>query len=599
MAYGGNEDPTRVDGPRSSAPSASQTIRDPSPSSREPADTNISSTLQAGPNSRAEQRQAAESQGYDGSFGSLDRNASVAGLQRTLQLQDVARARSFLVLAAGIAVSLAAVALVTQGDHTSVDIFTFSMALTLSACLALWWHLRNATTYNVRHLLVVCYICMGGTFCGIYYFGVFSPAVAVVPFGLYFFGMAGSFAGTLLVYLIASLIYFGLAFGVWSGVLMERGLVSPLSMDGGVFAATLICVELVFGATYAIARLSRRATSDALEQHDRAVRAVASREALLAEARMDLDAVLKARGLGRFTGETVANYQLGRLLGRGGMGEVYEAVQMDSEKPAAIKLLHASFLSDPGIERRFWRECRVASSLDVPNVVKVLETSSPGDPIPFIAMERLHGTDLSDYLRSHERMRPRELLRMLRDIGKGLDAASAAGIVHRDIKPRNIFLDEADGQSVWKILDFGVSKTNTDATLTHQNVVGTPSYMAPEQAASAPLSHRTDLFSLGAILYRALTGRPAFTGDSPMAILYQVVENMPQRPSDVASRLHEDVDLVLAIALAKAPHSRFDSGEELASALEKALRGNLPEKLRLKARLLIKQHPWAEPFGAS
>jgi serine/threonine-protein kinase len=249
-------------------------------------------------------------------------------------------------------------------------------------------------------------------------------------------------------------------------------------------------------------------------------------------------------------------------------------------------------LAEPASELRFLRESEIAKTLQVSNVVRVLATSERGAPIPYIVMERLQGRDLSDLLRAQGKMRMSDVLRMLREIGCGLDAARAAGIVHRDIKPRNLFLaDKPDGKTIWKILDFGVSKLANEATLTGGNLVGTPSYMAPEQASGGELSHRTDLFALGVIAYRALTGRPAFSGEEMASILFEVLTAMPPRPSDSA-RLHEDVDRVLAIALAKDPWERFDSGAELADALDKGSRGRLPDALRARADRLLQEHPW-------
>jgi serine/threonine-protein kinase len=275
---------------------------------------------------------------------------------------------------------------------------------------------------------------------------------------------------------------------------------------------------------------------------------------------------------------------------------VYDAVHVDSEEPAAVKLLHPHVLAEPESLERFLRECKVASSLQVANVVKVLAISDANAAIPFIAMERLVGSDLADYMRAEGRLKMKDVLRLLRDVGRALDAARVAGIVHRDIKPRNVFRVEPPGRggkATWKLLDFGVSKLMTEATMTQGHVVGTPSYMAPEQASGGEVSHRTDLFALGVMAYRALTGRPAFSGDSSHAILYQVVNEMPPRPSDVASTLATDIDAVLGIALAKDPWERFDSAAELADALEKGAKGRLPSALRERARKVLERHPWS------
>ena len=151
---------------------------------------------------------------------------------------------------------------------------------------------------------------------------------------------------------------------------------------------------------------------------------------------------------------------------------------------------------------------------------------------------------------------------------------------------------------MWKILDFGVSKLAGDVTMTRQNLVGTPSYMAPEQASGEEVTHRTDLFSLAVIAYRALTGRPAFTGDNAMVIMYRVVNEMPPQPTVVA-RLAPQLDDVFAIALAKDPWERFDSASELADALEKAGKGRLPKALRGRGRRLIRMWPWGAARATS
>jgi eukaryotic-like serine/threonine-protein kinase len=182
---------------------------------------------------------------------------------------------------------------------------------------------------------------------------------------------------------------------------------------------------------------------------------------------------------------------------------------------------------------------------------------------------------------------------MLRQVGVGLDAAHAAGIVHRDLKPRNLFCARAPGvDEVWKILDFGVSKLDSgDGTLTRGHLIGTPAYMAPEQARAQPVGPRADIFALGVIAYRALTGSPPFSGDTNVEILFRVSHGMPIRPSELA-RLPEEVDLVLAIALAKDPADRFAYGAQLAQALDAASRGRLDEAVASRAIRLLDQLPW-------
>jgi hypothetical protein len=521
-------------------------------------------------------------------------SASIATLRETMQFQDAERTRSFARLAALVALSVSLPLPFIGGHPTLKAIFLVGMAVVAIACLRLYYELADASRYDLSRVLRVGYLCIAGAYVGIGYFGIFSPAVAVITFGLYFFGLAQSFRGTFIVYLVCAAVYFALTIPVTFGLIPDLGLLTPKSITIAESLVTIVCVEVVFLATFRIARLSRRATEKALAEHDSAVRLIAGRDALLHEARMDLEGVLRARGLGRFTDDVVGKYQLGEILGRGGMGEVYDAVHVDSEEPAAVKLLHAHVLADPVAVKRFLRECEIASSLDVPNVVKVVATSGPNDPVPYIAMERLHGQDLADYLRAHGRMRIREVIRLIREVGAGLDAAKKAGIVHRDIKPRNLFLAErlsaADG--IWKILDFGVSKLAGDATMTHHHIVGTPSYMAPEQATSGDVTHKTDIYALGVIAYRCLTGRPPFSGDSPPAILFQVVNEMPPRPSEVSGRVAEEIDLVLALAIAKDPRDRFDSAADLAEALERAARGRIRSQLRQRAERVLEENPW-------
>jgi serine/threonine-protein kinase len=525
----------------------------------------------------------------------LQTSLSTGTLNDAMHSQDAERTRSFAALATGVCVAVSLPLLVLGGDLLARTLFLLGMAMTGCACLWLWIRLRDPLAYRINDVLAVGYVAILGAFSGIHYYGLFSPGPVVIPFGLYFFGLASSFRGTLGVFVSCAVGYAVLAVPIGLGWIEDRGLLRPQGLTTLEVVLVVITVEVIFLATFAIARLSRRATENALAAHDRAVRVIAGRDALLHEARMDLEGVLRERGLGRFTGELVGSYQVGEILGRGGMGEVYEARHADSEEPVALKLLHPHVLGDRDALARFRRECHLAAKLKVAHVVKVIEISDDSAPIPFIAMERLHGSDLAEQLRVEMRMSSRDVLRLLREVGRGLDAARVEGIVHRDIKPRNLFHSLAPGakQGTWKILDFGVSKLVGEQTLTLDHVVGTPSYMAPEQAEGGEVTHRTDLFALGVIAYRALTGRPAFSGDNAAAILYQVVNEMPPRPSEAHARLDGDVDLVLGIALAKDPWDRFDSAAELADALDKAFRSKLPEALRERAQRVLEKHPWA------
>jgi serine/threonine-protein kinase len=208
-------------------------------------------------------------------------------------------------------------------------------------------------------------------------------------------------------------------------------------------------------------------------------------------------------------------------------------------------------------------------------------------------MERLRGETLSARLREKGRMSLPEAMQLLDDLTRGIGAAHAQGIVHRDLKPQNVFAHHSDGLIVWKILDFGVSKLlSEDGTLTHGRLVGTPSYMAPEQASGSEVDHRADLYSIVVVLYRALTGRPAFTGPSLPVLMRNVSDIMPPAPSHIAE-LPDDIDLVFAIGMAKRPDDRFDEARALHEAFRAAHEGSLGAQLRRRGERLVEAMPWA------
>jgi serine/threonine-protein kinase len=183
-------------------------------------------------------------------------------------------------------------------------------------------------------------------------------------------------------------------------------------------------------------------------------------------------------------------------------------------------------------------------------------------------------------------------------VALGLDAARAAGIVHRDLKPHNIFLADEGGGRRWKILDFGVSKAGGSGTLTKGHIVGTPAYMAPEQARGEDVDHRADVYSLAAILYRAVTGHPAFTGKDVPTTLYEVVYRVPTQPS-ILAQLPGDVDRVLALGLAKDADDRFATALELARWFAAAVEDTLDAEQRRRADELIARQPWGTRPGGS
>ncbi len=523
------------------------------------------------------------------------RSTSVVTARETLHLQEIQNTRTFVRVAGALALLVVLLMLPMGGDSRAKAVAIGSLVIVMLSSLWLGWQIREDAGYTIRKVMVSALTCVTAAFAAIHYFGVLSPAVAIIPFGLCFFSTGGNTSGVRAVYLACAVLQAAIALPVVFGLVPDRGLFRAVSAGPLEQLVTLALLETVYLATYVIMRRSRQAILDAIEQHDQALASVGQREALLKEARQDLAAALRS-GQGRYSERTLGNFRLGDVIGRGAMGEVYEATQVVTKESAAVKVLLDHVLAQPEHVRRFHREARIAASLHVPNVVRVLAVSDEDAAIPYIAMERLEGQDLADWLREHRRMSLKKTIDLVRQVGLGLEAARAAGIVHRDLKPRNLFLAKDDkGGERWKILDFGVSKiTDEEGTLTRDRIVGTPGYMAPEQIDAGTVDHRTDLFSLGVIVYRVVTGRPAFAGDTEPQIFYRVLHGMPLRPSLALDKLPPQLDAVLSIALAKGRDERFASAAELALALEAATQSILDQKLLERARKLEARFPWEE-----
>jgi serine/threonine protein kinase len=259
-------------------------------------------------------------------------------------------------------------------------------------------------------------------------------------------------------------------------------------------------------------------------------------------------------------------YELGPLLGRGGMGEVREATDRRLDRAVAVKILRHDLAEQPRARRRFEAEAHAAARLLHPNVVMVFD-SGEDDDIPFLVMERLPGRTLADELlrgpADVDRVRD-----VAREILAALGAAHAAGVIHRDIKPGNVLLT-ADGHV--KVGDFGIAKTVDDPDQTHTvELVATPAYLAPERLAGEPASKQSDLYSVGVLLYEALVGRRPFAGDTSVAMMRAIEQGSPTPIASAAEPRTIPVEVVTAIerAMARDPHQRFDSAEAMAGALE-------------------------------
>jgi serine/threonine-protein kinase len=214
-------------------------------------------------------------------------------------------------------------------------------------------------------------------------------------------------------------------------------------------------------------------------------------------------------------------------------------------------------------------------------------------------MERLDGRDLNDLIRKQPVRELAEVVEIVDAVAAGLDAAHAAGVIHRDLKPANIFAATVAGSVQWKILDFGVSKlVRGDGTLTSGHLVGTPGYMAPEQARGDTIDHRADVYALGIVAYRLLTGRPAVVPGEIAAMLHEVVYRMPPRPSQLADVL-APIEQVLAVALAKSADDRFATAGELAAAFAEAARGVMSHSIEERASAILQRTPWGHWVRAS
>jgi eukaryotic-like serine/threonine-protein kinase len=509
-----------------------------------------------------------------------------------IELDEVERMRIFLGFVAFVAASVVALTLVLPGDRGAAIVLGASSAVTSTLAVVLLLVIRDRTRYRTWQTIVFGHFAATTVVCSTYYFGVYSGVLLIIPIGTYFFALGRSFAGALSIQLnvtVGHAVVTGLQV---AGVIDDVGVVASPQYDTTYLIAMLLVIQFVFAATFVMARGLRRSTIGVMEQLDGAIRDNAQREALLNEAKQDLAQALRIGGPGRYTEQVIGSFKLGVVIGRGAMGEVYEAIHAQTGEPAAVKLLGREAMLNPDHVARFLREVHIAASLRVENVVRVLEAPNPGSAVPYLAMERLHGETLADVLRREPMMNVSDVSHLMQALARGIGAAHAAGIVHRDLKPGNVFRQETGETRVWKILDFGVSKLiDHGGTLTQGHIIGTPGYMAPEQARGVAVDHRADLYALGVIAYRVLTGRPAFSGKDIPAILRAVAYDMPPRPSDIAP-IARDFDVVLAIAMAKDPARRFATADELAQAFGAAATGTLGAEMKRRGAELVDEHPW-------
>ncbi|MBK8218598.1 MAG: serine/threonine protein kinase [Myxococcales bacterium] len=312
---------------------------------------------------------------------------------------------------------------------------------------------------------------------------------------------------------------------------------------------------------------------------------------------------------GSLVGQTVGGkFKVEAHIGSGAMGDVYRATHTGLGRTVALKVMRSD-LSDETFVARFQREARAASALDHPNTVRVLDFGTESSGLAYIAMEFLNGRDLYEVIRAEHPLSPERIVHILGQALSAMKAAHRLGIVHRDIKPENIMVtlaqdDDGELHEVVKVCDFGIAKViDTRAMQTEPGraltgtgtLVGTPEYMSPEQARGEPLDARSDLYSMGIVLFQMLTSKVPFTSETPIGVVVKQVTDTPPRPSSLRRDVDPRLEDVCLRALEKRPEDRFQSAGEMASAL----RGLDPSAPLTSTRLAVASKPSYPDAAAS
>jgi len=263
----------------------------------------------------------------------------------------------------------------------------------------------------------------------------------------------------------------------------------------------------------------------------------------------------------------IGKYDIVRELGRGAMGIVHEGIDPLIGRKVAVKTIRFDVLTAPAeqheAQQRFMREARSAGNLSHPSIVTIYEVGQH-EGLTFIAMEFIEGESLESMLASGQRLPLASIIDLVAQLGDALDYAHRSGVVHRDIKPANVLIDK-EGRP--RIVDFGIARIASSSLTQTNMVLGTPSYMAPEQIAGHPVDHRADLFALGAILYELLTLQRAFPGENVTTVIYKIMNVTPPPARSVDATLSPGLDVVISKALSKDPDQRYQSGRALADDL--------------------------------
>ncbi len=273
-------------------------------------------------------------------------------------------------------------------------------------------------------------------------------------------------------------------------------------------------------------------------------------------------------------------YELGEILGFGGMSEVHIARDLRLHRDVAVKVLRADLARDPSFYLRFRREAQNAAALNHPAIVAVYDTGeaeTPTGPLPYIVMEYVDGVTLRDIVHNDGPMPARRAIETIADVCQALNFSHQHGIIHRDVKPANIMISKAGAV---KVMDFGIARAiaeSGNSVTQTAAVIGTAQYLSPEQARGDAVDARSDVYSLGCVLYEILTGEPPFIGDSPVAVAYQHVREDPVPPSHRHTGISPELDAVVLKALAKNPDNRYQTAAEMRADLVKVHSGEAPD----------------------
>ncbi|MDO9484824.1 MAG: Stk1 family PASTA domain-containing Ser/Thr kinase [Actinomycetota bacterium] len=300
-------------------------------------------------------------------------------------------------------------------------------------------------------------------------------------------------------------------------------------------------------------------------------------------------------------------YEIGEVIGRGGMAEVHEAHDVRLGRRVAIKILRPDLARDPDFQVRFRREAQSAAALNHPNIVAVYDTGedrldgTEGGPqvvVPYIVMEFVDGMTLRQLLSAGRRLLPERALEIASGVLSALDYAHRHGIVHRDIKPANVMLTR---QGDVKVMDFGIARVINEAGISitaTSAVMGTAQYLSPEQARGEVVDARSDLYSAGVLLYELLTGRPPFIGESAVSIAHQHVSEMPTPPSQIDNGVSPEIDLIVLAALAKRTDERYQTAGEFRADVERVIQGG-PMTAAIPTMMVSEHTQMLSPVEAS